>query len=76
MSLQLIQDGNGENTGVFIPYNEWSKLKKQHKELAELEEGGAKEQILTNIKNGLDEVRSFKNGKLKKTSANDFLNGL
>ena len=31
MSLQIIQDGEGNNTGVFIPYTEWSKLKKKHK---------------------------------------------
>lgn len=33
-----------------------------------------REQILDNIKAGLDEVKLFKNGKLKTTSAKDFLN--
>jgi hypothetical protein len=36
----------------------------------------AKEQVLKNIKAGLREVELFKKGKLKTTSAKDFLNGL
>jgi hypothetical protein len=32
--------------------------------------------ILTNVKAGLDEVKLFKQGKLKTTSAKDFLNEL
>lgn len=77
MSLQVIQDSNGKNTGVFIPYKEWSLLKKQHKDLAELEnEGASKEDVLRNIKKGLEEVRLFKKGKLNTKSAKDFLNEL
>jgi uncharacterized protein YlbG (UPF0298 family) len=34
------------------------------------------ESILDNIKAGLEEVRLFKNGKLKTTPAKDFLNEL
>jgi hypothetical protein len=34
----------------------------------------ADENILNNIKAGLEEVRLFKKGKLKTTSAKDFLN--
>lgn len=78
MSLQVIQDGKGNNAGVFIPYNEWNQLKKQHKELQALEEGEetGKEQVLNNLKKGLKEVQQFKKGKLKTTSAKDFLNEL
>ena len=78
MKLQVIQDGKGKNAGVFIPYNQWRQLKKQHKELEALEQEGepGKEQILTNIKKGLKEVQQFKQGKLKTTSAEDFLNEL
>ena len=75
--VQVIQDSNGKNTGVFIPYSEWTKIKKHHKDLAALEEGEqTKEQILSNIKRGLEEVKLFKKGKLKTTSAKDFLNEL
>ena len=78
MKLQVIQDGKGKNAGVFIPYNQWRQLKKQHKELEALEQEGeqGKQLILTNIKKGLKEVQQFKQGKLKTTSAEDFLNEL
>jgi len=78
MRLQVIQDGKGKNAGVFIPYNEWCQLKKKHKELEALEQEDepGKEQVLTNIKKGLQEVQQFKQGKLKTTSAKDFLNEL
>jgi hypothetical protein len=35
-----------------------------------------KKQVLQNVKAGLDEVALFKKGKLKTTSAKDFLNEL
>lgn len=35
-----------------------------------------KKEVLENIKSGLEEVRLFKNGKLKTSSAKDFLNEL
>ena len=40
------------------------------------DEEPAKEMILDNIKAGLEEVRLFKKGELKTTSAKDFLNEL
>jgi hypothetical protein len=75
MGLQVIQDSKGKNTGVFIPYNEWTKIKKHHKDLAALEnDEPTKEETLNNIKSGIEEVALFKKGKLKTTSAKDFLN--
>ena len=76
MRVQVIHDSDGKNTGVFIPYNDWNKLKKQHKDLADLEPADSKKEVLTNIKKGLEEVQLFKKGKLKTTSAKDFLNEL
>ena len=78
MRLQIIQDEKGKNAGVFIPYNQWRQLKKQHKELEALEqeEQPDKEQVLRNIKKGLKEVKQFRQGKLKTTPAKDFLNEL
>ena len=77
MSLQIIYDSKGNNTGVFIPYSEWNKLKEQHKDLAEMEIGSTeKAAILGNIKKGLEEVVLFKAGKLKTTAAKDFLDEL
>ena len=77
MGLQVIQDSKGNNTGVFIPYNEWKEIKKHHKDLAALEsDEPTKEDTLNNIKRGLEEMALFKKGKLKTTAAKDFLNGL
>ena len=76
MSLQVIHDSKGKSTGVFIPYKEWEELKKHNKDLAALEGEESKEEILSNIRKGLDEVKLFKKGKLKTTSAKDFLNEL
>ena len=77
MSLQLIQDSDGNNTGVFIPYNEWKDLKKKHKDLAAMEKNTpSKEDIIKNLKKGLKEVELYKDGKLKTTSMKDFLNEL
>lgn len=42
----------------------------------ETHEGDSKEDILKNIKKGLEEVKLAKQGKLKTTSAKDFLNEL
>lgn len=36
MNLHVIKDSNGNNTGVFIPMEEWSKLVKKHAELKDL----------------------------------------
>ena len=42
----------------------------------EKEEGDSKEAILNNLKTGLEEVKQFKAGKLKTTTAKAFLNEL
>ncbi|HUN16244.1 MAG TPA: hypothetical protein PK622_05510 [Saprospiraceae bacterium] len=42
----------------------------------EMDDESTNEDILNNIKTGLKEMRLFKNGKLKTTSAKDFLNEL
>ncbi len=36
MRLQVIQDGQGKNTGVFIPINDWEVLTQRHKDLKDL----------------------------------------
>ena len=53
-----------------------SILKKLAKEMGMSFETKEEESILDNIKNGLEEMQLFKKGKLKTTSAKDFLNEL
>ena len=42
----------------------------------EMDEEPTKQEVLNNIKTGLQEMQLFKKGKLKTTSAKDFLNEL
>lgn len=36
MHLQLIQDGYGKNTGVFVPINDWNIIIQKHEDLKAL----------------------------------------
>ena len=33
MNLQYLSDSKGQTTGVFIPINEWNKLKSKYKDI-------------------------------------------
>lgn len=33
MRLQVIQDGYGQNTGVFVPINDWDAIVQKHEDL-------------------------------------------
>lgn len=36
MRLQVIQDGYGKNTGVFVPISDWNILVQKHEDLKDL----------------------------------------
>jgi hypothetical protein len=36
MRLQVIQDGHGQNTGVFVPMNDWYTIVQKHEDLKAL----------------------------------------
>jgi hypothetical protein len=77
MKLQIIQDSKGKATGVFIPYNEWKILKKQHKDLEALEiDEPTKEEILDGIREAVKEMKLIKAGKLKGRPIEELLNEL
>lgn len=77
MRLQIIQDGKGKATGVYIPINEWRELKKQYRDLEMLEyEEPTKEQILQELKDAVKELTLIKQGKLKARPASELLNEL
>ena len=77
MGLQLIQDGSGKTTGVFIPIREWEKLKKQHNDLEVLEYAEpTKIQILQELKEAVIELSLIEKGKLKARPAKELLNEL
>ena len=77
MRLQLIEDSKGKTTGVFIPINDWNKLKKQYKNLGELEyEEPSKAQLLQELKEAVTELKLIEQGKLKARPAKELLNEL
>lgn len=77
MSLQFIQNEKGKPTGVFIPINEWKQMKAEYKNLENWEEPElTKEQILANIKQGVEEVKLVIAGKLKGRPARELLDEL
>lgn len=77
MRLQVIQDGKGKTTGVYIPINEWKELKKQYKDLEVLEyEEPTKEQILEELKEAVTQLTLIEKGKLKSRPAKALLNEL
>ena len=77
MSVQLIEDSKGRTTGVFIPIDDWEKLKKQHKSLKALEyEEPTKAQLLKELKEAVIELKLIEQGKLKARPAKQLLDEL
>ena len=77
MSLQFIQNEKGKPTGVFIPINEWKQMKAEYKNLENWKEPEqTKEQILANIKQGVEEVKLVIAGKLKGRPLQELLDEL
>ncbi|MBS9524976.1 hypothetical protein KI659_13230 [Litoribacter alkaliphilus] len=77
MKLQIIQDSEGETTGVYIPIKEWKLLKKKYKELEALElEDSSKSQILEELIEAVQELKLIEEGKLKARSAKQLLDEL
>lgn len=59
-------------------YNRFVKLVKNlhYVKKIETDDEPTKEEIISNIKSGFEEMKLFKEGKLQTTSAKDFLNEL
>lgn len=56
MNLQYISDSTGKTTGVFIPINEWNKLKKKYKGI-EQEEDAIPEKHKELVRQRLEDYR-------------------
>ena len=77
MKLQIIQDSKGKKTGIFIPMQDWNELKKQYRELEDLEkEPPAKEELLLELKQAVQELSLIEKGKLKPRPAKALLREL
>ncbi len=57
MSLQFIQDNKGQTTGVFIPIQEWNKLKDKYRGL-EAEELNIPDWHLAEIDKRLEDYKN------------------
>ncbi|MGM1431059.1 hypothetical protein ACS126_17520 [Sphingobacterium lactis] len=77
MRLQVILDSKGKATGVYIPIKEWKALKKQYRDLEDLEyDEPTKEQILQELKEAVQELKLIEQGKIKARAAKELLNEL
>ena len=80
MHIQYVSDHKGRRTGVYIPIKEWEKMAKRYdlptKEDDDDEMPLTKEQLIADVKEALEEVKLYKQGKVQLQSARDFLNEL
>lgn len=61
MRLQVIQDGYGNNTGVFVPINDWNEIVQKHHDL----------KILVNIEPAIKPKLSDLAGRISQETANE-----
>ena len=77
MNVQYISDHKGRHTGVYIPIKEWEKLTKRYDlPVDEDDEPLTKEQLLADVKEALEEIKLYKQGKIQLQSFDDFINEL
>ncbi len=77
MSLQIIKDGQGKATGVFIPIDLWKVLKKKYKDLEAWEfKESSREQILQELKVAVSELKLVEHGLLTSRPAKELLDEL
>lgn len=66
MDLQILEDAKEKPTGVSIPISNWRELKKNNRDLEELEyTEPSKAQLLQELKEAVEELALIEKGKLK-----------
>jgi len=74
MNLQYISNSKGKKTGVFIPIDDWEKIKDHLVNLEGFDYNEpTKAEILEGIKDALKEVKLHQQGKIKLKSARELL---
>ena len=78
MTLQYTYDNKGRTVGVFIPISEWKKITKKYKSLdvANDDVPPTKDEILKSIKDGMQQVKLHRQGKVKLKTAKELLDEL
>ncbi|MBC7571702.1 MAG: hypothetical protein H7319_18525 [Spirosoma sp.] len=81
MNVQYISDHKGCTAGVFIPIEEWERIKEEYNlpldSDGDYDEDGmplTKEALLADVKQALKEVELYKKGKIQMQTLDDFLN--
>ena len=76
MSLQYISDNKGKTSGVYIPIQEWNRLKRKYTILNVLECKDEDMKILDDLRDAVNDINLINQGKLKAKSFNEFLDEL
>ena len=76
MSLQYISDNKGKTSGVYIPIQEWNRLKRKYTILKVLEGKVEDLKILDDLRDAVNDINLINQGKLKAKSFNEFLDEL
>lgn len=76
MSLQYISDNKGKTSGVYIPIQEWNRLKRKYTILNVLEGKDEDMKILDDLRDAVNDINRINQGKLKAKSFNEFLDEL
>lgn len=76
MSLQYISDNKGKTSGVYIPIQEWNRLKRKYAILNVLEDKDEDMKILDDLREAVNDINRINQGKLKAKSFNEFLDEL
>ena len=75
MNVQYLSDRKGRRTGVYIPIKEWEKMKKRYDlPIEEDEPALTKAGLIADVKEALEEVKLYKQGKVQLQTLDDFLN--
>ncbi|MCH8488098.1 MAG: hypothetical protein LAT75_14640 [Candidatus Cyclonatronum sp.] len=77
MQVQVIKDSKGKAQGIYIPIDDWEKLKKQFTGLKEFDYGDPdREQLISELKQSVSELKLIDEGKLKARLAKELLDSL
>ncbi len=68
--LKYLTDNKGKRTAVQIPYEDWKRLKEEHKKLKQLLK------IKSDLQEAFQEVEDYKNGKIQLKTLDQLLDEL
>jgi hypothetical protein len=76
MRIQYISDSKGKTSGVYIPIQEWNRLKRKYTILNRLESENEDLKILNDLRDAVNDINLINQGKLKAKTFNEFLDEL